>query len=128
MKIMNCPLNGPRNISEFVHGGEVRQMPDPNTCSDMEWADYVFYSDNAIGIVTEWWLHAPSGYWFIAERHTASGCACLLCLYVLETNNQGSWLSIRILVAKIHSLGSRYMYWEPRVIMLGSIGSKVMYM
>ncbi|WP_372737608.1 sarcosine oxidase subunit delta [Neptunomonas sp.] len=72
MKIMNCPLNGPRNISEFVHGGEVRQMPDPNTCSDMEWADYVFYSDNAIGIVTEWWLHAPSGYWFIAERHTAS--------------------------------------------------------
>jgi sarcosine oxidase subunit delta len=72
MKIMNCPLNGPRNISEFLHGGEVRQMPDPNTCSDMEWADYVFYSDNAIGIVTEWWLHAPSGYWFIAERHTAS--------------------------------------------------------
>ncbi|SFG21138.1 sarcosine oxidase subunit delta [Neptunomonas qingdaonensis] len=72
MKIMNCPLNGPRNISEFVHGGEVSQMPDPNSCSDMEWADYVFYSDNAIGIVTEWWLHAPSGYWFIAERHTAS--------------------------------------------------------
>ena len=24
MKILNCPLNGPRNISEFVWGGEVR--------------------------------------------------------------------------------------------------------
>ena len=24
MKIMHCPLNGPRNISEFVWGGEVR--------------------------------------------------------------------------------------------------------
>ncbi len=72
MKIMNCPLNGPRNISEFVYGGEVRQMPDHNNCSDIDWADYVFYSDNRIGVITEWWLHAASGYWFIAERHTAS--------------------------------------------------------
>jgi sarcosine oxidase subunit delta len=72
MKIMNCPLNGPRNINEFVHGGEVREMPEPNTCSDREWAQYVFYSDNLIEVVTEWWLHAPSGYWFIAERHTGS--------------------------------------------------------
>ncbi|HED13801.1 MAG TPA: sarcosine oxidase subunit delta [Gammaproteobacteria bacterium] len=73
MKMMNCPLNGPRNISEFVFGGEVRKQPDPDHCSDIEWADYVFYSDNRLGIVTEWWLHAPSGYWFIAERHTATG-------------------------------------------------------
>jgi sarcosine oxidase subunit delta len=72
MKIMICPLNGPRNISEFVYGGEVRQMPDPNNCSDQEWADYVFYANNDIAVVTEWWLHAPSGYWFIAERHTGS--------------------------------------------------------
>lgn len=72
MKIMACPLNGPRNISEFVYGGEVRPMPDPNQCTDKEWANYVFYHKNGIGIVQEWWLHAPSGYWFIAERHTAS--------------------------------------------------------
>jgi sarcosine oxidase subunit delta len=72
MKMMNCPLNGLRNISEFVYGGEVRNMPEPNICSDEEWAQYVFYSDNLIKVVTEWWLHAPSGYWFIAERHTAS--------------------------------------------------------
>ena len=31
MKIMHCPLNRPRNISEFVYGGEVREMPDANT-------------------------------------------------------------------------------------------------
>ena len=72
MKIMHCPLNGPRNISEFVYGGEVRPMPDPKRCSDREWADYVFYSDNKAGLVTEWWLHAASGYWFIAERHTVT--------------------------------------------------------
>lgn len=72
MKIMPCPLNGPRNISEFVYGGDVRKMPKPNECSDKEWSEYVFYTDNRGGVVTEWWLHAPSGYWFIAERHTIS--------------------------------------------------------
>ena len=72
MKMMPCPLNGLRNISEFIYGGEVRDMPDQNHCSDQEWADYVFNQSNQIGIVREWWLHAPSNYWFIAERHTAT--------------------------------------------------------
>ena len=70
MKIMNCPLNGPRNISEFVCGGEVQKMPDPAIGSDADWADYVFMHDNAAGVVTEWWLHVPTAYWFIAERDT----------------------------------------------------------
>lgn len=72
MKIMTCPLNGPRNISEFSYGGEVREMPDQNSCSNEEWADYVFNKDNQIAIVREWWMHTPSSYWFIAERHTAT--------------------------------------------------------
>jgi sarcosine oxidase subunit delta len=25
-----------------------------------------------VKVVKEWWCHSPSGYWFIAERHTAS--------------------------------------------------------
>ncbi len=52
MKIMNCPLNGPRNIAEFVCGGEVREMPDPDRCSDAEWADHVFMQNNPAGVVT----------------------------------------------------------------------------
>ncbi|MGE6689893.1 sarcosine oxidase subunit delta [Stutzerimonas stutzeri] len=72
MKIMNCPLNGPRNISEFTYGGELKLMPDPTTCSVAEWASYVFNSDNALGVVTEWWMHTPSSYWFLVERHTGS--------------------------------------------------------
>ena len=69
MKIMHCPLNGPRNISEFVWGGEVREEPDPNRASDAEWAAHVFLHDNQPGVVREWWLHAPTAYWFIAERN-----------------------------------------------------------
>ena len=38
MKIMPCPLNGPRNISEFVCAGEVVEMPEPNRADDAEWA------------------------------------------------------------------------------------------
>ncbi|MHA6192961.1 sarcosine oxidase subunit delta [Pseudomonas wadenswilerensis] len=72
MKIMNCPLNGPRNISEFTYGGEFKVMPDPATCSDADWADYVFNSDNEAGVVREWWMHNASSYWFLAERHTVT--------------------------------------------------------
>ena len=72
MKIMRCPLNGPRNISEFVYGGEVVGMPDPETASDAEWADHVFLEDNRRGVVREWWLHVATAYWFIAERDTAT--------------------------------------------------------
>ena len=34
MKIMPCPLNGPRPIQEFQYGGELRDMPDPQQASD----------------------------------------------------------------------------------------------
>ena len=44
MKLMPCPLNGPRPLSEFAYGGEVRAMPEPDTCTDAEWTDYVFNS------------------------------------------------------------------------------------
>jgi len=72
MKIMDCPLNGPRNISEFACRGEVKAMPDPDKCSDAEWADFLFMETNAAGVVREWWIHLPSSYWFIAERNTVT--------------------------------------------------------
>jgi sarcosine oxidase subunit delta len=72
MKIMTCPLNGPRNISEFAWGGEVKAMPDPLSCSDDEWAEYVFLENNTAGVVREWWCHLPTSYWFIAERDTVT--------------------------------------------------------
>ena len=70
MKIMNCPLNGPRNISEFVWGGEVKPMPDDSKLNDREWADYVFCRSGEPGVKKEWWYHIASGTWFIAERDT----------------------------------------------------------
>jgi sarcosine oxidase, subunit delta len=71
MKLIICPLNGPRPLLEFVCGGEVRAMPDPDTASDREWTDYLFARRSVPGVKREWWCHTPSGYWFIAERDTA---------------------------------------------------------
>lgn len=70
MKILNCPLNGPRNISEFICFGEVTEMPNPNELSDEQWADYMWMSNNTAGVVREWWCHTATSYWFIAERNT----------------------------------------------------------
>ena len=70
MKIMNCPLNGPRNISEFICFGEVSQMPPPRETSDDDWAKFIWYSNNTAGVVQEWWCHSATSYWFIAERST----------------------------------------------------------
>jgi sarcosine oxidase, subunit delta len=69
MKILTCPVNGPRNISEFVWGGEVKDMPDPATATDDEWAAYLFLDPNVAGEIYEWWLHAPTNTWFIARRN-----------------------------------------------------------
>ncbi len=72
MKIMTCPLNGARNISEFTCFGEVSDMPAPNEVSDEIWAEYIWFANNTDGLVREWWCHSATNYWFIAERHTVT--------------------------------------------------------
>jgi sarcosine oxidase subunit delta len=69
MKILNCPLNGPRNISEFLCLGEVKQSPAPGA-NAAEWADHVFMESNPAGFVREWWCHIATNYVFIVERDT----------------------------------------------------------
>jgi sarcosine oxidase subunit delta len=72
MKQLYCPLNGLRNISEFVYGGEYHPQPDHINCSAREWAEHVFFDENKAGLVIEWWCHLPTSYWFLVERDTVS--------------------------------------------------------
>jgi sarcosine oxidase subunit delta len=69
MKILQCPLNGPRNISEFVCLGEVKPVPGPDDRM-AQWADFVFMERNAAGRVREWWLHIATNYVFLVDRDT----------------------------------------------------------
>ena len=58
-------------VNEIVmakYGGEFRQMPDPNTASDEQWADYIFNRNGEPSVKREWWHHIASGTWFLAER------------------------------------------------------------
>ncbi len=72
MKLLECPVNGVRPVSEFSCGGEVRAMPDPATCTDVEWADHIFNRSGIPGVKIEWWYHVPSGTWFQAERDVSA--------------------------------------------------------
>ena len=72
MKLLRCPINGLRPLSEFAFGGEVRPAPDPAASSDAQWADYVFNRQGEPGVRKEWWYHLASGTWFIAERDNRS--------------------------------------------------------
>jgi len=72
MKLLTCPLNGPRNISEFNYGGEFHTMPDSKHCDSKSWAEYVYFHDNHAGNVLEWWCHIATSYWFLVERNTVT--------------------------------------------------------
>lgn len=72
MKLIPCPLNGPRPADEFAYGGEVRVMPDPATSDDAAWSRHVFHRSGVPGVKREWWYHVPSGYWFMLDRDTVT--------------------------------------------------------
>ena len=72
MKILTCPINGPRPLQEFQFGGEFREMPDPDSVSDEQWADYVFNRNGEPNVKREWWYHIASGTWFLAERNNVT--------------------------------------------------------
>jgi sarcosine oxidase, subunit delta len=86
MKIMTCPINGPRPITEFICGGEAVPMPDPEQVSDQVWADYIFNRNGAPGKRKEWWCHTPSNTWFIAERDTLTDQVFSTYLYNQEVS------------------------------------------
>ena len=70
MKLLACPLNGPRNITEFQYLGPLR--PDPVRDDDAAWTRHLFHVENRPGVMTEWWRHTPSNTVFLAERDVVS--------------------------------------------------------
>ena len=88
MKLLRCPINGVRPIQEFTYGGELRPMPDADSVTDEQWADYVFNRRGEPGLRREWWYHIPSGTWFIAERDIAPDGVGRTYLYTSESESQ----------------------------------------
>lgn len=67
MKILDCPLNGPRNITEFQYLGPLRQEEAEDAANLVA---RVFFPPNPAGVLVEWWRHTTSNTVFLAERNT----------------------------------------------------------
>lgn len=75
MLLIACPWCGPRDETEFHYGGQahVGYPADPDSLSDEEWAQYLFYRDNPKGRYAERWVHSVGcRRWFNAVRDTRS--------------------------------------------------------
>ena len=75
MLLVECPWCGKRDVSEFSCHGEahIARPLQPDTLTDEQWGDYVFFRKNPKGIHHERWVHAHGcRRWFNAVRDTVS--------------------------------------------------------
>lgn len=75
MLLIPCPQCGSRDETEFQYGGQahVAYPEAPDTLTDREWAEYLFYRDNTKGTFAERWLHSTGcRQWFNMLRDTVS--------------------------------------------------------
>ncbi len=73
MLLLDCPFCGPRNETEFAHGGTARprRPENPQEMSNADWIDHLIVPDNPMGPVREKWWHVRGcGQWFTVERDT----------------------------------------------------------
>lgn len=67
--IFPCADIGERPKSEFRWGGYLH--PRPESGGAEEWHQHLWQGEPA-GLMREWWFHAPSDRWYLAERDVAS--------------------------------------------------------
>tara|TARA_R110002094_G_scaffold145474_1_gene134803 strand:+ start:105 stop:389 length:285 start_codon:yes stop_codon:yes gene_type:complete len=71
--IINHPLLGPRDASEFVYLGDAALInrPDPDSATDSAWHDYAYLRDNIAGEMRELWFHEGGDRsWLVVTRNT----------------------------------------------------------
>ncbi|WP_447794922.1 MULTISPECIES: sarcosine oxidase subunit delta [Pseudomonas] len=71
-----CPHCGELRSEEEFHASGQAHIPrplDPNTCTDEEWGDYMFFRDNPRGLHHELWDHvAGCRQYFNVTRDTVT--------------------------------------------------------
>jgi sarcosine oxidase subunit delta len=73
MMQLQCPWCGLRPENEFSCGGTTAIVRPSLTCSDDDWARYLFIRDNPKGEHAERWRHTfGCGQWFNVLRNTAN--------------------------------------------------------
>jgi len=75
MYLIKCPWCGERDQSEFSTHGEahIARPADPDSLSDEQWGDVLFFRHNPKGLHFERWNHAHGcRRWFNIARNTAT--------------------------------------------------------
>ncbi|MDP2697471.1 sarcosine oxidase subunit delta [Thalassospira sp.] len=76
MLLIHCPVCGEdRPETEFTYAGEahIARPSNPDTLSDADWAQFLFYRTNPRGIHAERWRHTHGcGRFFNALRDSVS--------------------------------------------------------
>ena len=74
--IINLPLLGPRDISEFVYLGDESLLKRPtwdNNKSEEKFYEYLYLRNNVAGIHKELWFHQQGDRsWLVVTRNTIS--------------------------------------------------------
>jgi heterotetrameric sarcosine oxidase delta subunit len=70
--VLDCPNCGPREVTDFGFGGEVRSRPRSRP-TPRELGAYNYLRRNVAGVQREWWYHRSGcRAWFVAERDTTT--------------------------------------------------------
>ena len=67
-----CPHCGELRSEEEFHSSGQAHIPrplDPNSCTDEEWGDYMFFRDNPRGLHHELWIHAAGCRQYFNATH-----------------------------------------------------------
>lgn len=56
MLVIECPVCGPRNSSEFSYSGLIKPRPTGSP-TQAEWRRYLYEQDNFAGFAQERWFH-----------------------------------------------------------------------
>jgi len=74
--IINHPLLGPRDASEFVYHGDAALLQRPNPKSEtagQEFHDYQYLRDNPAGVLRELWYHEQGDRsWLVVTRNIST--------------------------------------------------------
>ncbi len=74
--IINHPLLGPRDASEFTYLGDASLMQRPNPMSEtaaQEFYEYQYLRENTPGEMRELWFHAQGDRsWLVVTRNTST--------------------------------------------------------
>lgn len=71
--VLTCPHCGPREVTDFRFGGEVRPGDPARRPDERALTRALYLRANVDGVQREWWQHRSGcGAWFLAERHTGT--------------------------------------------------------